>query len=410
MEAGAMALAAAPPRVPDHENAAFIYEKCFENDARIQKLVLKDRSDKGISWFSKISYSDYKTSDPELREYLRQMQSTLIQLRRASAMSGCYFEHEYAQPSIDMLLPELAHMRQLARVLAVDARVKVADGKVGEAIEDIIAMHRLSLHVSTEPILISGLVAVAIDSMSIDMLEGILTMVIPAQADLAAWKFDEAFSYRRALRRCMAGEEAFGMSAFAMLGGDSDTATMLRYHGVNPDTAMPIAGPYWRVFLLANDLAEYRIQMKSLREMASQDFSAVLPNLDAMQKRSETQRMGLMCNLLMPTQSRAFKSFVRGEVRHRLADMAVAAAAYRAKNGKYPAQAQDLVPDFIGDVPIDPYDNKPLRLIATPTGIRLYSVGEDMKDGGGATNDFETGDVLFNIGVTPADEKRPGIR
>lgn len=407
MEAGALALAAAPPRIPDAENAAFIYEKCFENDARILKTV-KNSDSKVTPWFTKFNSPDYNTADPELRDYLGQLQPTLALVRRAAAMSGCYFEHEYAQPSIDMMLPELSRMRQLARILAVDARVKAADGKYREAFENISAMYKLCQHITTEPILVSGLVAVAIEHMADDTLEGILARGTPATADFAAWKTDDSFSFRRALRRCMAGEEAMGMSAFAMLGGDAETALFLRYQGINPDTTAPFVGPYWRVYLLADDLSEYRSQMKILREMSEQDFQTAHERLDALEKQRMVKRMGLVSHLLLPALSRSYISFVRGEVRHRLADMAVAVAAYRAKNGKYPSQAQDLVPDFISEVPIDPYDNKPLRLVSTASGVTLYSIGEDMKDDSGKVNNFETGDVLFNIGAAPGPARKAG--
>jgi len=424
MEAGAMALAAAPPRVPDHDNAALVYEKCYENDVRIRKTFEERPSKISRSSSNFIGFTERKPGDPELAEYLQQMQPTLVLLRRAAAMPGCYFEHEYSQPSIDMTLPELSHMRQLGRILAVDAKVKAVDGKFREALEDINAMRGLSRHVATEPLLISGLVSMAIENIASSTLEAVLVDAKPAPGDFAGWQPDDSFSFRRALRRSMAGEEACGMSAFAMLGGDSESETFFRYNGLNPDTAAPVVGPYWRVFLLADDLSVYHSQMKMLREMADQDYPTARTNLDALDLRHRTQRLGLISEMMLPMLSRAFNTFVRAETSHRLADVAVAVAAYRAKNGKYPARPQELVPEFIADMPIDPYDNKPLRMIPNGSGVTLYSIGEDMQDGGGAVYDFEHGDVLFNIGTgapaqqagqppqpkpAPADKPKPSL-
>ena len=46
----------------------------------------------------------------------------------------------------------------------------------------------------------------------------------------------------------------------------------------------------------------------------------------------------------------------------------------------------DLVPAYLGDVPLDPYDGKPVRLNRTPFGVVVYCLGPDRKDNGGRIN------------------------
>lgn len=55
--------------------------------------------------------------------------------------------------------------------------------------------------------------------------------------------------------------------------------------------------------------------------------------------------------------------------------------AYQLEKGSLPAALDQLAPTYIPSIPIDPYDNAPLKYSASSKVI--YSVGEDKKDDGG---------------------------
>lgn len=61
----------------------------------------------------------------------------------------------------------------------------------------------------------------------------------------------------------------------------------------------------------------------------------------------------------------------------------VVAERYRGAHGRWPEALADLVPVYLTNIPIDPYDGEPLRLCRFGQGIILYSVGEDGSDDGG---------------------------
>ena len=72
------------------------------------------------------------------------------------------------------------------------------------------------------------------------------------------------------------------------------------------------------------------------------------------------------------------------EMERRLLVTAIALKRFQLHEGKYPAQLQDLVPNFLATAPLDPMDGKPLRYRLKPDGsFLLYSVGEDGVDNGG---------------------------
>jgi hypothetical protein len=67
------------------------------------------------------------------------------------------------------------------------------------------------------------------------------------------------------------------------------------------------------------------------------------------------------------------------------ARVAIAVEHYRTKNSSLPENLDELVPEFIAKIPHDLIDGKPLRYqkIST-TNYRIWSIGSDRKDGGGA--------------------------
>ena len=70
-----------------------------------------------------------------------------------------------------------------------------------------------------------------------------------------------------------------------------------------------------------------------------------------------------------------------------VARLGVAAEQYRFRHGKLPAKLDELAPEFIPAVPLDPFDGKPMKMKRTEHGLIVYSIGPDMVDNGGAPFD-----------------------
>jgi len=63
---------------------------------------------------------------------------------------------------------------------------------------------------------------------------------------------------------------------------------------------------------------------------------------------------------------------------------AIAAERFRLRTGKQPSQLEALVPEFLADVPRDPFTRGFLKLIADEKSLAIYSVGVDGKDDRGS--------------------------
>jgi hypothetical protein len=73
-----------------------------------------------------------------------------------------------------------------------------------------------------------------------------------------------------------------------------------------------------------------------------------------------------------------------GETRCLLAATSLAIERYRLRHaGEVPLGLEELVPQFLAEVPRDPFDGQPLRYKRMVAGYRVYSVGWNEEDEGG---------------------------
>ncbi|MBN9689572.1 MAG: hypothetical protein J0M24_04980 [Verrucomicrobia bacterium] len=96
----------------------------------------------------------------------------------------------------------------------------------------------------------------------------------------------------------------------------------------------------------------------------------------------------------------------------RAAVTACAVERYRLQHAsKLPTQLEQLVPEFLPTVPLDPFDGRPLRYVPSREGYVLYSVGPDKVDDRGRPNQRSrkpgeptTWDVTFAVGPIPGQK------
>jgi hypothetical protein len=89
------------------------------------------------------------------------------------------------------------------------------------------------------------------------------------------------------------------------------------------------------------------------------------------------------CRLLLSGAWGALELKCRGNVELAATRILLAMKAYKLDKGTLPRTLDELVPQYLDAVPIDDYDGKPMRYNAAKKVV--YSVGRDLKDGGGMT-------------------------
>ena len=113
----------------------------------------------------------------EARNVVKAHEHVLSEVAMASRRVRCEWDmaiRERGKNLFAVLLPEVQHFRTLSRLLALKARLQIAEGNHDEAIETIQIGLGMSRHVSQQPFLISGLVAVAIANNLTEQLEQLI--------------------------------------------------------------------------------------------------------------------------------------------------------------------------------------------------------------------------------------------
>jgi hypothetical protein len=388
-EAGALLLAVVPPQLPDEQNAATLYEKAF---ARLK--ADPDRNDPQ----NPLEADSVDPKSPEVEKFLARHELTLRFLHEAAVLPVCRFDHDYAHPSIDMLLPELNWCRTAALLLQLDARHQLATQNVHEALIDINAMFRLGQGVGQEPLIIGALVSFGIDHLATNTLQQALPAVTK-DTDLSLVHVDDAASESRVVGRALQGEEAFGLSIFSDLAGGRITMGELSGGHAHDETPMDLlvegsGGLVVRVFCMPHDMVAYRQTMVSVRDAVSKPYAegdAILAHTGPPD--------GLLTRIIVPAFNRFLLQDNLAVTHHVEAQTAIALTRYRFTHGAFPAKLEALVPDYLDDLPVDPFDGKPLRFVSKPEKFLIYSIGPDGKDDGGSPYDEKsmTGDIVFSL-------------
>ncbi len=150
-------------------NAALLYMKSFLLLAMTK--TSDETFDKMISWFE---------TPPELlpQEKMRKVlggpfRDTVHYAELAARRARCDWEMPFREEEniFGILLPELSSARNIARVIALRARLHIAEGNYDEAFHDLQTGYAMARHMADQPTLVSGLVALAIADVMTDQVQ-----------------------------------------------------------------------------------------------------------------------------------------------------------------------------------------------------------------------------------------------
>jgi hypothetical protein len=384
LEAAQLMQANLPPAVPDSQNAAPLYRQAF---AALDADPASKDQDSPLTTATTID-----VSTPAVAEVLARHAATLDLLRRAADRDTCRFQRDWTRPSFDMLLPEMQSLRTAARLLVLDARREAADGNTADALRDVARIQRIGRHAASEPILISNLVGIAIDTMALETLAQVLPTL--RKSDLAALDSSDIrdlVTTPPAMAGHYYGEEAFGLSTFAdMTDSRFGVANVLELVANQPQRPflsriLPLTLLY-RVFLLEADLAGYRSIMRKYQQLAagSEPYPEVKKKTDAMEKEFRDRSPGMMSSLIVPALGGVFRAQAQDVARQRAASALVAATRQRLETGTTPTTFEELSTKLVPPAARDPFTaDHSLLTKRTDDAVVVYSVGPDGEDDGG---------------------------
>jgi len=407
-EAGFLARSVAPIQIPDNRNAALLYARAaaeteLSYDQKIEEIYNKLLCAEGQELINLLRKGD------GLKELLANKNKVLSSLRKAAGLSDCYFQHNYASPSIGMELPEISEMRGSARLLKFSALAAAVSGNTARAISDLRGIIAISDNLKATPLGIIQMVSWAVDTMAFETLENILHCSTPTSEELAQLLPETPREFNISRNRALIMEEAFSLVGFALFARDSSDLRLLLSSLWHTDTpcqqklakfmGMSLVS-YWRVFMLEGELAAYRkiiteeqqrcLSWRKYRRFIATSFS-----------RHKYCKHGILADALITMLPVSTESMARAQARHSVMRVVLAAAIYKNDKGSYPDKIEDLKSFFPDGFPIDPYTGKSILLNPVKDGLIIYAAGFNRLDDKGAKFNLGNGqdDISFGLGA-----------
>jgi len=378
------------PPIPDQDNAALVYREAFTSF-----VELSPEDADIVTAF----VDDWDTADKDslqaLRTLVEQNDEALALIERASLMPSCYFDTRW-QDGVAVLLPHLGKMRNAHRIVIARARLRAMDGDLDRAVADVRTSLRLGSSLHGQPMLITGLVALVLDSLSVKSIQDLCDHhelaldALRTLADdlrIAREKSDAAY--------VMGTERALALDTIRKIRSGELSLTGLTTAPAGKTGLMQMI-TRWRIDFDEEELAFIRFT-RQMEDLLSRPFFEVADRLDALDDELEKQVTSnklVLTGLLAPALARFGVEFARREARIQIARMGLAALAWRQEHGVWP---QDPPLDLV-----DPFDGRPLRYRVEGDTLTIWSIDCDQIDDDGAKPDpagrkFKNIDIVWEL-------------
>jgi hypothetical protein len=336
------------------------------------------------------AYTDHEISD--LTRWMDDEQAARSMARKARDHPTVAWNMKFGRPAIATVYPDLNAQRGLANTLGMVAFVEHHRGNDAEAVETIRDMHFVADAMQQySPTIISHLVGVGIDAVTtyavIDLSRDLRITDGSSPTRPGASPASRAQALQLIADLC--DERQYRLGGIRSLFGERWIALD------GPDYLLQNAmhSPQFYALRLAFKLDVINIlkaETKVSQAMGQPTLAAAL----AMMPSNPPKRNGvamlahLFSSILLPSLSSSVEQHFRGLTDRRAAVLALAIRLWRFDHGgRWPASLEELTPQYLAAVPIDPmsptgapFHYKP----DAPGGAIIYSVGECGVDHGGS--------------------------
>jgi hypothetical protein len=313
-------------------------------------------------------------------EFIELNKEMFALLHEAGKVESCYHPIDFSQgpfPKND----HLQNIRRGCQSLGIAVIYYSQTNQSQKAYEVLNDQLRLGQSISRSPLLISHLVRIAILSMGVSGAQEIINRITLNESDL------------RSLQGYLQQIEQTTKIGPALLG---EICFCLEYRKLNCNTLPEKAGNFFQRDIIA--------LIEAYQQMIEADKLPIQEQLPKVRKIIEEANTGFLVfppRIILPAIERVYETHLRVRANMDCAIMALAIERYRLKEGKLPETVDELVPTYLTQVYLDPFDGKPLRYKRTDPGYIIYSVGEDGVDNGGQeqdpNNQSKTFDWVFYV-------------
>jgi hypothetical protein len=377
---------AAPPPVPDDQNAALVYQQAFERLPRLdrsptvaepagQHLARTDEQTI-TSFLSNDTRRQQTVTTEQLRQALAGTESALALARTAAAMPRCRFPVNW-EAGAGALFPHYPKLISLSQLLAAHAILASIDGSPADAVVDNQATVGIARHILTDHIMIGDLVAYRCLSMARNSLRRSMERAPLTEAQsrqlYEAWT---AVDVQAPFAHTVETERCLGLWVFDAT--RTDPGKLAAFIG---NEEQPITVPY-RLGPLGEPLRKLD-EVWYLRTMAREVERAKQPDLSHPVDRShdpEYPWYAAVSRLMLPAFERITRKRDEAVAGQALTQWALALDVYQQRTGRYPDSLGEARERIDWNLPNDPLTGRSLLYRRQGSGYLLYSVGENRRD------------------------------
>ncbi|MCD6359406.1 MAG: hypothetical protein J7M38_00995 [Armatimonadetes bacterium] len=279
---------------------------------------------------------------------------------------------------------DLADASRACQFLVTHAAVDVLDGRMAQAALDCISCVRVGADVATSGSLAAGEVAIDCERLGLNALQAIVPRLKADGCLTALEALRTAEAERVALPTLLQGELASGkltlQAQFEQIKSPEDDPE--QFMALTPEqreealrqwdeTLRQMGVLVWNP---AESWFRHEEWFERLIEQTSKPWW----------EREEVPPTGdPLVDVLLPAPSKVQAQFAVADAKLRLVMCQLAAQAYILKEDETPEDLEALVPDYLPEVPADPFRDAPLASTTRDEQFVIYSVGPDMTDDGG---------------------------
>lgn len=356
---------------------------------------------------------------PEHRELIKRIagkESDVFALvRSARGKPDADWQLQFNSPLISVQLPDLNQMRDVGRIEQVAVYDRFLDGDHAEAVEHVRDTLGVGRAVNRQPFLVSHLVAAGINGLALQEVERLgpqLEVARPGgKANVAKPATPEQV---RALIKDLLDEtrvsEGFSdaMRGERVAQVDTGIAVAERRLSLAMLTGMAGGGgggggfnplglvPKGLLYDDARIMADFTTKLQRAAEQ-SPDYPTFKKNEPPMPPEvGGASPFHVLIRVMMPSFDRAVQRHFQARADRRMAATVLAIRLYQADHdGQLPAKLEDLVPNYLPAVPVDPMAaGRPIRYVRDNDRPRVYSAGENGTDEGGSDKPTVTRKVV----------------
>lgn len=319
-------------------------------------------------------------------------------LGRAAQFAHCRYPAD-SIPGMNVRPPDSREFHFIVSLFCLKAALHVEEGNWKSAVDATINAYRLADSLAEDPVIVSQMLRRICQMRATAMLERTLNRAsVDAEHLERLQQTLAAACDPNALEKAFICEQCFTLDNFRQ---PLDVGSAAYFRGLTPIRL--------RMARLSGTLDLVQIRYmdwtdKYIAVVRRPLHERVQAAADIQNQRDRLHDRGVFLSEILP----AFHGVIFSEAEHlaRLltARTALAVEQYHAAAGRWPGQLTDLVPEYLAQMPRDPFDGQSLRYHRRPNGYIVYSVGRDLTDNGGAekasTGKGQTqpdGDIPFTV-------------